>query len=127
MYLEWEADGGRAMKGVLLAACSLVMLIPNAAFAESWILWSRSGLVGESWVWKIEDTYDPFLSQKACHTEARDLVKYMAQRRRAENYKVAVSADGFAMQFTPNLPATPKTPPPTVVQFKCWLAGGEPR
>jgi hypothetical protein len=127
VYLEWERDGGRAMKGVLLAACSLVMLIPTAAFAASWVMWSRTGLVGEPWGWKIEDTYDPFLSQKACHTEARDLVKYLAQRRRAENYKVAVSAYGFAMQFQPNIPVTRKTGPPMVIQFRCWPAGGDPR
>ena len=115
----------RAMKEVLLL-CSLAMLIPTPALAESWIMWSRTGLVGESWVWRIEDTYNPFLSQKACHAEARDVVKYLAQRRRAEHYRVSVSTDGFSLQFAPGTPTARGTGPPMVIQYRCWPAGDVP-
>lgn len=115
------------MKGVLPVLCALAMLVPTPAFAESWVMWSRTGLAGEPRVWRIEDTYEPFLSQRACHAEVRDVVKYLTQRRRAEHHKVSVSGDGFSLQFEPHTPTGRGAAPPMIIQFRCWPAGDAPR
>lgn len=115
------------MKRVRAALCALAILVPATAWAESWVLWSRTGFAGEPRAWRVEDTYEPFLSQRACHTEARDVVRYLAQRRRAEHQKVSVSGDGFSLQFEPPTSTGRGAAPPMVIQYRCWPAGDAPR
>jgi|PlaIllAssembly_1097288.scaffolds.fasta_scaffold460541_3 hypothetical protein len=110
------------MKRRLLVLVFSLLLLPTAAFAESWILWNRTVPVGRPSVWKIVDASDPFFSQASCQSEARAMVKILAKDLKAQKQTVSVSADGLSVQTK----STQESLPPIVIQFTCWPAGVNP-
>lgn len=110
------------MKRRMLVLVFSLLLLPTAAFAESWILWNRTVPLGRPSAWKIVDASHPFLSQTSCQTEARAMVKILAKDLKAQKQTLAVSADGLSVQTK----SAQASLPPIIIQFTCWPAGVNP-